>query len=99
MGLDIQIKGLDRENTYHGSYIRFADYRMKVAKAFNETIGEIYKKPYLHYGYEFTEEEEKQWNEFLPDENSAMNKFLWHSDCDGKFTSKECKEIYNELKK
>ena len=88
MGLDIQIKGLSREDTYHAGYIKFANYRIKVAKAFNKTIGEIYEKPYL-----------KQWNKILPDENFAMNNFLWHSDCDGKFTPKECKEIYDILKK
>lgn len=98
MGLDIHIKGLSREDTYHGSYIRFASYRVKVAKAFNKAIGEIYEKTYKYYGYKFTEEDEKQWNEFLLDENAPMNKFLWHSDYDGKFTPKECKEIYNELK-
>lgn len=98
MGLDIQIKGLSRENTYHAGYIRFANYRMKVAKAFDEILGEIYKKPYLSFGYEYSEEDIKQWNKILPDENSAMNKFLWHSDCDGKFTPKECKEIYDILK-
>ena len=99
MGLDINIKGLSREDTYHGSYTKFANYRVKVAKAFNKAIGEIYEKPYKHYGYKFTEEDEKQWNEFLLDENAPMNKFLWHSDCDGKLTPKECKKIYNELKK
>lgn len=98
MGLDIEIKGLNREDTYHAGYMRFANYRVKVAKAFNKTIGEIYEKPYKHYDYKFTEEDTRRWNEFLPDENSPMNKFLWHSDCDGKFTPKECKEIYNILK-
>lgn len=99
MGLDIQIKGLSREDTYHAGYGIFANYRVKVAKAFNKTIGEIYEKSYKCYGYEFKEEDIRQWNEILPDENSPMNKFLWHSDCDGKFTPKECKEIYNILKK
>lgn len=98
MGLDIQIKGLSREDTYHGGYIKFADYRLEVAKAFNEKIGEIYKKTYKYFGYEFTKDDVAQWNEFLPEKNNPINKFLWHSDCDGKFTPKECKEIYNELK-
>lgn len=98
MGLDVMIKGLSRENTYHASYIKFANYRMKVAKAFDETLGEIYKRLYLSFCYGYLEEDIKQWNEILPDENSAMNKFLCHSDCDGKFTPKECKEIYDILK-
>lgn len=98
MGLDIQIKGLSQEDTYHAGYIKFANYRVKVAKAFNKTIGKIYEKPYLNFEYKFSEGDLKQWNKILPDENSPMNKFLWHSDCDGKFTPKECKEIYDILK-
>lgn len=30
--------------------------------------------------------------------NNNLDIFLWHSDCDGKLTPKECKLIYNELK-
>jgi len=98
MGLNVIIKGLSRENTYHGGYIRFADYRTKVAKAFNETIGEIYQKPYAYLDYKFSQDDLKQWNTILSNKNAPMNKFLWHSDCDGKFTPKECKEIYDILK-
>lgn len=57
MGLDINIKGLSREDTYHGGYIKFANYRVKVAKAFNKAIGEIYEKFYLILGYKFIDSE------------------------------------------
>lgn len=96
MGLDIHIKGLKREDTYHGGYVRFGSYRMEVAKAFNKTLGEIYEKPYLTPKYEFTDDEIKQWNQLC---NDDLDIFLWHSDCDGKLTPKECKKIYNELRK
>lgn len=96
MGLDIQIKGLKREETYHGGYITFANYRIKVAKAFNKTFGEIYEKPYLNPFYEFPDEDLEQLNQLC---NDDLDIFLWHSDCDGKLTPKECKKIYNELKK
>lgn len=96
MGLDINIKGLEREDTYHGGYIRFGNYRMKVAKAFNKTLGEFYEKSYLTPNYEYTDDEIEQWNQLC---NNDLDIFLWHSDYDGKLTPKECKKIYNELKK
>ena len=52
MGLDIRIKGLEG-NTYHGSYSSFGAYRICVAIAFNQRIGELYKKSsYISYLYE-----------------------------------------------
>ena len=32
MGLDIHIKGLKREDTYHGGYVKFGSYRMEELK-------------------------------------------------------------------
>lgn len=96
MGLDISIKGLETEDTYHGGYIKFGNYRMEVARAFNKTLGEIYEKSYLTHNYEFTKGEIEQWNYLC---NDDLDIFLWHSDCDGKLTPQECKKIYNELKK
>ena len=93
MGLDINIKGLEREDTYHGGYIRFNLYRKKVASAYNERLGELYKKTFK---YELQPEEIKEWNNLC---NDDLDIFLWHSDCDGKLTPEECKKIYNELKK
>nr|DAF61738.1 MAG TPA: YopX protein [Siphoviridae sp. ct1yA16] len=42
MGLDIHIKGLKREDTYHGGYVRFGSYRMEVAFIYDnpELLGE-----------------------------------------------------------
>lgn len=96
MGLDINIKGLEREDTYHAGYMRFGNYRREVAKAFNKTLGKIYEKPYLTPNYEFKDDEIKQWNTLC---NDDLDIFLWHSDCDRKLTPKECKKIYDELKK
>lgn len=44
MGLDISVKGLERKDTYHCGYIKFNLYRKKVASAYNERLGELYKK-------------------------------------------------------
>ncbi len=93
MGLDIKIKGLEREDTYHGGYITFNLYRKNVASAYNERLGELYKKTFKD---ELQPEEIEQWNKLC---NDDLDIFLWHSDCDGKLTPEECKKIYNELKK
>lgn len=93
MGLDIHIKGLEREDTYHCGYITFNLYRKNVASAYNERLGELYKKTFKD---ELKPEEIKEWNNLC---NDDLDIFLWHSDCDGKLTPEECKKIYNELKK
>lgn len=93
MGLDINIKGLEREDTYHGGYTTFNLYRKDVASAYNERLGELYKKTFKD---ELQPEEIKEWNNLC---NDDLDIFLLHSDCDGKLTPEECKKIYNELKK
>lgn len=95
MGLDIKIKGLERKDTYHGGYMRFANYRIKIAKSFNKKLGQIYEKQFLNMNYNFTKDEIEQLNNLS---NNNLDIFLWHSDCDGKLTPKECKLIYDELK-
>ena len=40
-------------------------------------------------------EEIKEWNNLC---NDDLDIFLWHSDCDGKLTPKECKKIYDAMK-
>ena len=92
MGLDVSIKGLDYKDTYHCGYITFGLYRRKVANAYNKRLGELYEKTYKE---DLTKEEIKEWNNIC---NDDLDIFLWHSDCDGKFTPKECKKIYDVLK-
>ncbi len=92
MGLDISVKGLERKDTYHCGYIKFNLYRKKVASAYNERLGELYKKTFKD---ELQPEEIKEWNNLC---NDDLDIFLWHSDCDGKLTPKECKKIYDAMK-
>ena len=67
-------------------------YRKKVASAYNERLGELYKKTFKD---ELQPEEIKEWNNLC---NNDLDIFLWHSDCDGKLTPKECKKIYDAMK-
>ena len=44
MGLDIYVKGLKHEDSYHSSYSGFSNYRKLIAKAYDVRLGEIYEK-------------------------------------------------------
>ena len=92
MGSDISVKGLERKDTYHGGYITFNLYREKVANAYNKRLGELYEKTFKD---ELQSEDVKEWNQLC---NDDLDIFLWHSDCDGKLTPKECKKIYDVMK-
>ena len=92
MGLNISIKGLERKDTYHGGYIRFNVYRKEVANAYNRRLCELYKKTFRR---DLQPEEIEEWNILC---NDDLDIFLWHSDCDGKLTPKECKKIYDVMK-
>ena len=91
MGLDVSIKGLNRKQTYHCGYITFNCYRKEVASSYNKRLGELYEKTFKE---DLTDEEIQEWNNLC---NDDLDIFLWHSDCDGKFTPKECKKIYEVL--
>lgn len=93
MGLYAYAKGLQKEECYDCGYITFGIYRQKVANAFNKRLGELYKKYYQDI--ELTKEEIKEWNKLCDDD---LDIFLFHSDCEGKFTPQECKKIYNAMK-
>ena len=93
MGLYAYAKGLTEKECYDCGYITFGIYRQRVAQAFNNRIGELYKKYYRDN--ELTEEETDEWNKLC---NDDLDIFLFHSDCEGKFTPQECKKIYNAMK-
>lgn len=101
MGLDVSIKGLSREETYHGSYRSFLSYRKEIASSYNERLGELYEKFIynaisIFKNEELSDKEIKEWNSIC---NDDLDIFLLHSDCDGKFTPQECKKIYKVLEK
>jgi len=92
MGLDVSIKGLSYEETYHSGYFRFNNYRKEIATAYNKRLGELYQKTFKE---DLAIDEIKEWNTLC---NDDLDIFLWHSDCDGKLTPKECKKIYDVMK-
>lgn len=72
-------------------YISFGIVRQEVAKAYNLKIGEIYKKSYI---YDLTQKDYDYLDKNTP---KYLDKFLWHSDCDGHFSKRDVKGIYKEL--
>lgn len=95
MGLDIRIKGMSYEDTYHNGYITFGLYRSEIAKAWNSEFGELYDKSRSAFFQGYTDEEIHRMNELCHDD---LDLFLWHSDCNGKLTWKECRAIYKVMK-
>ena len=89
MGLDTVAKGLARKDGYHGPYGRFYRFRKEIIrKCYGECISTIYDHDYP------TEAECSIWNKVCDDD---LDIFLLHSDCQGKFTPKECRKVYNAL--
>ena len=93
MGLCATAKGLTAETEFNCGYITYSNFLKNIAYAYNQEIGEMFES--LLNGNEFSVEEEIRWNEICDD---GLDLLLFHSDCDGKFTWRECREIYNSIK-
>lgn len=92
MGLAVSIKGY--EDAYDCGYISFASFRFALADTFNKEYGELYKKWCLTG---LSIDECNRANKLI-EGHEALDLFLCHSDCDGKFTPNECRRIYAEIK-
>lgn len=93
MGLTVKIKGY--EDAYDCGYITYGNFIMRLIKeAYGEQCHEIFRRS-LFTSKPFTELDEKTWAEH---QNDDLELWIWHSDCEGKFTPKECRRIYNAIK-
>lgn len=90
MGLTVRIKGY--EGAYDCGYITFDNFRYKLAKAkFGEKFGDAYYC--WQHGFAYYD------SDILDSHDSdPIAMLLFHSDCDGKFTPKECRTIYESIK-
>lgn len=93
MGLCAHAKGLTAETEYDCGYLTYGNFLKNLAYAYHKEIGEMFE--FLLHGGRLTEEQENRWNEIC---NDDLDLLLFHSDCDGKFTWKECRKIYNAIK-
>lgn len=97
MGLYVTATGLTQETCFDCGYLSYDNFLCKLATvAYGEEMGELYRK-FTHTDYfgTPTQEEIEFWNSNC---NDDLDMFLFHSDCDGKFTPKECRKIYKALK-
>lgn len=94
MGLCATAKGLTAETEFDCGYITYGNFLIRLAYAYNQEIGEMYEDVVYNHT-ELTVAQVKRWNEIG---NDDLDLLLFHSDCDGKFTSKECGRIYNAIK-
>ena len=93
MGLTIKIKGY--EGAYDCGYITYGNFIMRLIKeAYGDVCYEIFQRS-LFSGRPFTELDEIEWAKH---QNDDLELWIWHSDCDGKFTPQECRRIYNAIK-
>lgn len=97
MGLCVKAKGMEEAvGTYDCGYITYGVFLQNLARAaYGDYMGDLYKSLYGVYNHDFTEEETAYWNEHC---NDDIDLLLFHSDCDGKFSAKECRAIYNAIK-
>ncbi len=86
----------NKEKEVSMGYTGFAVIRRSVAKAYDKNISDLNELMYTYLFRNYSEEENKYFDEHLP---KYLDKFLFHSDCDGYFGIKDVKGIYKELVK
>lgn len=86
----------NKEKEVSMGYIGFAFIRRSIAKAYDENISDLYEMMYSPLFNGYTDEENKYLDEHLP---KYLDKFLFHSDCDGHFCMRDVKGIHKELVK
>lgn len=93
MGLTVRIKGFN--GAYDCGYITYGNFIMRLIKeAYGNVCLDMFQRS-LYTGKPFTDLDEKEWAKH---QNDDLDLWIWHSDCDGKFTPSECRRIYNAIK-
>lgn len=100
MGLTIYAKGM--KETYNAGYGGYFYFRIEVAKAFDIEYGNIIEE-WMKSMKPLTQEmcdklEEIITKKGLVEQEEGIWCFISHSDCDGKFSPKECRKIYYAIK-
>lgn len=94
MGLCATAKGLTGETEFYCGYLTYGSFLKKLAEtAYGKEMGHIYER--FHDSSLLEKDDFSNWNKNC---NDDLDLLLFHSDCDGKFTWKECRKIYNAIK-
>ncbi len=97
MGLDVYAKGLVNSERPEASfitigYIGYSFIMKELARiAYCAEMSDLYSD----YRHIWTQADCDFWNARC---NDDLDLLLFHSDCDGKFTPKECRRVYNAIK-
>ena len=90
MGLCATAKGLTAETEFNCGYIEYADFIDEIVrKAYGDRFVQMWYENYSKSDPEF-----EAWNRIC---NPALDLLIFHSDCDGKFTWQECRDIYKAI--
>ena len=93
MGLHITATGL-KEGCNFG-YFTHGRFCVQLAyAAYDEKMGRLFEEFLLHR-VEMQEDDIKFWNAHCDD---GLDLLLYHSDCDGKLSPKECRAVYEAIK-
>lgn len=94
MGLCATAKGLTSETEFNCGYLTYGTFLKKLAEvAYGKEMGRIYER--FHDWTLLEKDDLSNWNKNC---NDDLDLLLFHSDCDGKFSWKECRKIYNAIK-
>lgn len=94
MGLTVRIKGY--EGAYDCGYITYGNFILDLIEhAYNKRLRDEFSD-YMFSGERFTEDFVDRWSK-VSDPN--LDIFIFHSDCDGRFTPQECRKIAKALKR
>lgn len=95
MGLVATAKGLTAETEYNCGYLTYGSFILTLIEtAYGKAYYDIFRT-HMIAGTAFSQPECDTWNAVC---NDDLDIFIFHSDCDGKFTPKECRRIYNAMK-
>lgn len=90
MGLCATAKGLTAETEFNSGYITYANFIDEIVrKAYGDRFVQI-----LYKGHSESDPEVEEWNRVC---NPALDLLIFHSDCDGKFTWQECRDIFKAM--
>lgn len=89
MGLSVYAKDMDRTMEYDCGYSAFGRFVMALAKCYDPKAGELFERWHTEEGIT-----DAEYEEMINSYPKALWILLDHSDCDGKITWKESREIY-----
>lgn len=90
MGLCATAKGLTAETEFYCGYITYANFIEEIVrKAYGDYFVQM-----LYEDHSESDPEVEAWNRVC---NPALDLLIFHSDCDGKFTWQECRDIFKAM--